>query len=76
MFDVFKRFDTENPAFTKSLLDMFASSESTRNWLDLDAYMRKKIRGGQLTGKVNRGQLARELQGVWIATSTAQNLNP
>lgn len=66
MFDVFKQFDTENPAFTKSILDMFASSESTRNWLDLDAYMRKKIRGGQLNGKANSGQLAREMQGVWI----------
>ena len=63
--------EMDDPALNSTILDIFASSENTRNWMDIEAYMRKKIRGGDLNGKRNPGQLVRELNAVW--TNSALN---
>ena len=36
-----------DPDLNKTIVDIFSSAENTRNWLDLEAYMRKKVRGGE-----------------------------
>ena len=61
-----------DPDLNKTIVDLFSSAENTRNWLDLEAYMRKKVRGGEFVVstkgdlKKKSGALIRELQGVWI----------
>ncbi len=61
-----------DPDLNKTIVDVFSSSENTRNWLDLEAYMRKKIRGGDFVvstkGDMRKksGALIREMQGVWM----------
>lgn len=63
--------EMDDPELNSTILDIFASSENTRNWMDIEAYMRKKVRGGDLNGKHNPGQLVRELNAVW--TNSALN---
>lgn len=63
-FEVVEKMD--DPDLNKAIIDIFSSSENTRNWMDLEAYMRKKVRGGDLNGRITPGQLRRELDAVWI----------
>lgn len=61
-----------DPDLNKTIVDIFSSAENTRNWLDLEAYMRKKVRGGEFVvstkGDLRKksGALIREMQGVWM----------
>ena len=63
-FEVVEKMD--DPDLNSAIIDIFSSSENTRNWMDLEAYMRKKVRGGDLNGRITPGQLRRELDAVWI----------
>lgn len=63
-FEVVEEMD--NPELNSAIMDIFSSSENTRNWMDLEAYMRKKVRGGDLNGRITPGQLRRELDAVWM----------
>tara|TARA_Y100000592_G_C5480151_1_gene324878 strand:+ start:3227 stop:7183 length:3957 start_codon:yes stop_codon:yes gene_type:complete len=69
-FEVVEEMD--DPALNATIVDIFASAENTRNWMDLEAYMRKKVQGGEFRvgtkGELRRksGMLSRELQGVFM----------
>ena len=63
-FEVVEKMD--DPELNSAIIDIFSSAENTRNWLDLEAYMRKKVRGGDPNGRITPGQLRRELDAVWI----------
>lgn len=63
-FEVVEKMD--DPELNSAIIEIFSSSENTRNWMDLEAYMRKKVRGGDLNGRITPGQLRRELDAVWI----------
>ena len=63
-FEVVEKMD--DPDLNAAIIEIFSSAENTRNWMDLEAYMRKKVRGGDLNGKIKPGQLRRELDAVWM----------
>ncbi len=64
--------EIDDPDLNKTIVDIFSSAENTRNWLDLEAYMRKKVRGGEFVVstkgdlRTKSGALIREMQGVWM----------
>lgn len=73
-FEVIKEID--DPELNRGILEIFASSENSRNWMDLEAYMRKKVRGGDFNGKARKGQLQKELDAVWINSALSGAATP
>lgn len=62
--EMVEKFD--DPELNSTIVDIFSSSENTRNWMDIEAYIRKKVRGGIINGKQDPGSISRELNGVWV----------
>ena len=50
----------------KAIWETISMSDEIHNITDFDAWIRKKLTGGQLNGKVQTGALVKELQGVMI----------
>ena len=63
-FEVIK--DTKNVDLYNAVVDIFSGADDIRTWMDLEAYMRRKISGGEFNGKVESGALARELHAVYV----------
>ena len=55
-----------NPDLLEAVLEAFSMSNHIRNFNDLDAFMKAKLRGGEFKGRVNTAQWIRELQTTMI----------
>ena len=58
--------NNKDDSLFKAIWETISMSNEIHNLTDLDAFLRKKLRGGELDGKKTIGQLTKELQGVMI----------
>ena len=57
---------SDSRELAQGVLEVFSMSNKIRNWKDFDAWMRRKIVGGDFAGKNKEGALTRELGGVMV----------
>jgi len=57
---------SDSRELAQGVLEVFSMSNKIRNWKDFDAWMRRKILGGDFAGKNKEGALTRELGGVMV----------
>ena len=55
-----------NNDLLEATLEAFSMSNHIRNFNDLDAFMKAKLRGGEFKGKVNTAEWIRQMQGVMV----------
>ena len=58
--------DEGSDELAQGILEIFSMSNKIQNWMDFDAWMRQKIKGGEFNGSVKSGVLIKELQGVMV----------
>ena len=58
--------NNKDDSLFKAIWETISMSNEIHNLTDIDAWMRKKIRGGEFNGKKKVGALTRELQGVMV----------
>tara|TARA_B100000287_G_scaffold91501_2_gene83781 strand:+ start:1446 stop:5216 length:3771 start_codon:yes stop_codon:yes gene_type:complete len=57
---------SDNDDLTKAIFEAISMSNDIRNIEDFDAFIRTKLRGGELNGKDTTGQLVKQLQAVMV----------
>jgi hypothetical protein len=58
--------ESDNDDLFKAIFEAISMSKTIQNVEDFDAFMRTKMRGGELDGSKQTGQLIKELEGVMI----------
>ena len=58
--------DSQDDDLFKAIFEVVSQSKDMHNLKDFDAWIRRKLLGGELNGKKNTGLLIRELQGVMV----------
>ena len=58
--------ESKNEDLFKAIFEAISMSKSIQNIEDFDAFMRKKMRGGELDGSKKTGQLIKELEAVMV----------
>ena len=58
--------DSDSQQLAQGVLEVFSMSSKIRNWKDFDAWMRRKLLGGDFAGTNKEGVLTKELGGVMV----------
>ena len=58
--------DSPSDELAQGILEVFSMNNKIHNWTDFNAWMRQKIVGGEFNGKVQTGQMVKELQGMMV----------
>ena len=58
--------ESESKELANGILEIFSQADEIQTWMDLDAYMRKLLRGGEIKGKTKTGQIIKDMQGILI----------
>ena len=58
--------DSPSDELAHGILEVFSMNNKINNWTDFNAWMRQKIVGGEFNGKVQTGQMIKELQGMMV----------
>ena len=68
--------ESESKELANGILEIFSQADEIQTWMDLDAYMRKLLRGGEIKGKTRTGQIIRDMQGILIHSRLSSPKTP
>lgn len=58
--------DSKSKDLAHGILEIWSEADKIQNWMDFDAFMRKRVYGGDFKGKRLSGQVGKELYGVFV----------
>ena len=68
--------ESESKELANGILEIFSQADEIQTWMDLDSYMRKLLRGGEIKGKTRTGQIIRDMQGILIHSRLSSPKTP
>ena len=68
--------ESESKELANGILEIFSQADDIQTWMDLDSYMRKLLRGGEIKGKTRTGQIIRDMQNLLIHSRLSSPKTP